>query len=80
MRALGYEDVAGMPVQIELSIKDADLIDLSLCNHVAIAGGLNLMGGDENGFFRTQDRLTWAELAVVASKVAPRLRNRANPW
>lgn len=80
VRALGHEDVAGMQSKIELPVKDADLVDASMRNHVAIACGLGLMGGDDSGFFRPGDKLTWAELATVASKAAPRLRNRFGYW
>lgn len=80
VRALGYEEVAKMPVKIELSVKDADQVDAALCNHVAIACGLGLMAGDENGFFRPQDNLTWAELAALALKAAPALSERFSRW
>lgn len=80
VRALGHEDVAAMPGKIELPVKDADLVDASLRNYVAIACGLGLMTGDENGCFRPQDRLTWAELAAVVTKAAPRLAARLNRW
>lgn len=76
VRALGHEDVAKMPNKIELNVQDADLVDVTLRNHVAIACGLGLMSGDDSGFFRPGDKLTWAELATLASKAAPRLRNR----
>lgn len=80
VRALGHEEVAGMPARIELNVKDAELVDASLRNHVAIACGLGLMTGDASGLFRPQDKLTWAELATIATRAAPRLTARFNHW
>jgi len=74
VRALGYKEIANMPVKIELKMADAELVNENSRNYVAIACGLGLMQGDENGLFRPADQVTWAELAVLVTKAAPRLR------
>lgn len=63
-----------MPVKIELKMADAELVNENSRNYVAIACGLGLMQGDDNGLFRPADQVTWAELAVLVTKAAPRLR------
>jgi len=80
VRALGHEEMAEMSSRIELPVKDADQVEPTLRNHVAIACGLGLMTGDETGFFRPQDNLTLAELTALATKAAPRLAGRFSHW
>jgi len=79
VRALGYGDVAGMPVKIELKAADAAKISEQSLNYVAIAWGLGLLEGDENSLFRPADQATWAELASLVTRAAPRLRS-AGEW
>lgn len=74
VRTLGYGEIAAMPVTIELKIADAGLVSEKARNYVAIACGLGLMQGDENGLFRPADNATWAELASLVTRAAPRLR------
>lgn len=74
VRALGYGDVAAMPVQIELKVADAGQVSEPSRNYVAIACGLGLMQGDENGQFHPSDNITWAELSSLVAKAMPLLR------
>ncbi|MFA5385657.1 MAG: YcdB/YcdC domain-containing protein [Eubacteriales bacterium] len=73
VRALGYGEVADMPVKIELKTADANQVSEKARNYVAIAYGLGLIKGDENGLFRPADQATWAELASIVTRAAPRL-------
>ncbi|MDD4238348.1 MAG: S-layer homology domain-containing protein [Desulfotomaculaceae bacterium] len=74
VRALGYGEIAEMPAKIELKAIDAGLVSEKARNYVAIACGLGLMRGDENGLFRPADNASWAELASLVTRAAPRLR------
>ncbi|OPY56242.1 MAG: hypothetical protein A4E55_02169 [Pelotomaculum sp. PtaU1.Bin035] len=74
VRALGYNDVADMPVKIELKAADAGLVSEQAFNYVAIACGLGLISVDENDMLRPADQATWAELASLVVKATPRLR------
>ncbi|NPV74585.1 MAG: S-layer homology domain-containing protein [Pelotomaculum sp.] len=42
---------------------------------MAIACGLGLIKGDENGLFRPGEEMTWAELASLVTRAAPRLQS-----
>lgn len=75
VRALGFGEVAGMPVKIELKTADAGLVSDRARNYAAIACGLGLFQGDEGGLLRPSDKATWAELAAIVTRAAPRLRN-----
>lgn len=75
VRALGYGEVAEMPAKIELKAADADQVSEKARNYVAIAWGLGLIKGDENDLFRPVDQATWAELASLVTRTAPRLRS-----
>lgn len=74
VRLLGYDEVAAMPVKIELKTADAEQVPEKSRNYVAIACGLGLMHGDDKGYFRPADHATWAELAVLITRAAPRLQ------
>ncbi len=74
VKALGYGEVAAMPIKMELKTTDAALVPESSRNYAAIACGLGLMQGDDEGRFRPLDQATWAELAVLATRAAPRLQ------
>ncbi len=54
-----------MAVEIELKAADADQVSEKARNYVAIACGLGLIIGDENGMFRPGEQMTWAELASL---------------
>ena len=58
VRALGYGEVADMPVKIELKTGDANQVSEKIRNYAAIAYGLGLIKGDENGLFRSADQTT----------------------
>ncbi|MCL6561189.1 MAG: S-layer homology domain-containing protein, partial [Firmicutes bacterium] len=73
VRALGYKEIANMPVKIEIKLADAELVNENSRNYVAIACGLGLMQGDENGLFRPSDNITWAELSSLVTRAMPRL-------
>jgi len=75
VRAFGYSEVAEMAVEIELKAADADQVSEKARNYVAIACGLGLIKGDENGLFRPGEQMTWAELASLVTRVAPRLQS-----
>jgi hypothetical protein len=75
VRALGYSEVAEMPAAIELKAADAGQMSEKARNYVAIAWGLGLIKGDENNLFRPADQVTWAELASLVTRAAPRLRS-----
>lgn len=75
VRALGYGEVAEMPAKIELKAADTDQVSESARNYVAIACGLGLIKGDENGLFRPGEQMTWAELASLVTRAAPRLQS-----
>ena len=75
VRALGYGEIAEMPVEIELKAADAGQVSERARNYAAIACGLGLLKGDENGLLRLSEQVTWAELAALVTKAAPRLRS-----
>lgn len=75
VRALSYGEVAEMPAKIELKAADADQVSEKARNYVAIACGLGLIKGDENGLFRPGEQMTWAELASLVTRIAPRLQS-----
>ncbi len=84
VRAFGYSEVAEMAVEIELKAADADQVSEKARNYVAIACGLGLIKGDENGLFRPGEQMTWAELASLViraelaslvTRAAPRLQS-----
>lgn len=78
VRALGYAEIAEMPVEIELKTADAGQVSERARNYAAIACGLGLLKGDENGLLRPSEQVTWAELAALVTKAAPRLQSI--PW
>lgn len=75
VRALGYGEVAGMTVKIELKTADAGLVSDEAYNYAAIACGLGLFKGDQEGLLRPLEETTWAELAAVMTRAAPRLQD-----
>jgi hypothetical protein len=74
VKALGYDEVAAMPVKIELKTTDAAQVPESSHNYAAIACGLGLMQGDDEGRFRPLDQVIWAELAVLVTRAAHNLQ------
>lgn len=72
---LGHRAVAEAPLHIELHYKDAGQINNDKKNFVAIATGLNLVGGDAEGNFRPREPVTWGELASIVVRLVPQLAN-----
>lgn len=75
VNALGHQEVAEASLSIGLDFKDSSSIIMGKHNYVAIAAGLNLIGGDESGNFRPHDAVSWGELASAVVRIAPRLGN-----
>jgi hypothetical protein len=74
VRALGYRQVAEMPVSITLKFADVQQLSSTDRNYLAIAEGLGIIKGDAQGMFHPNAPLTWAELATMAAEAAPRLQ------
>ncbi|MEG6616741.1 YcdB/YcdC domain-containing protein [Peptococcaceae bacterium 1198_IL3148] len=73
VNGIGYREIADLPVKMEINFKDQNSITDQYKNHVAIAAGLGLFSGDKNGNFNPQQPVTWAELATIVTRVAPKL-------
>jgi hypothetical protein len=63
-----------MKQEIEIPFKDANSISGDKKNYVGIVNGLGLMTADESSCFRPQDSVSWAELATVSLRLAPKLQ------
>lgn len=77
VNGIGYGEVANLPVKIESGIRDWQKINTDYRNHVAIAHGLRIFAGDKEGNFNPKKPVTWAELATVITRAAPKL-NKGN--
>lgn len=65
IRALKYDKVADIQGIFLNPFKDSDQIAPDLTGYVAIAKGLKIVNGDENGFFSPKNKLTRAQAAVI---------------
>lgn len=72
VNGIGYQEVANLPIRMESPFKDVPN-DHPHRNSIAIIQALGVFNGDENGLFKPQQPVTWAELASVITKVAPKL-------
>lgn len=64
LKAMGYENFASIAGIFKVDYTDAEQIDPSLLGYVAIASGLNIVGGS-GGLFSPKDNLTRAQAAVI---------------
>lgn len=74
VRALGYDRVARMPLELPLPVADAAQTSAALRNYVALALGLGAMERADDAF-RPADALSRVE-AVLAALRIPHLRSR----
>lgn len=72
VRALGFGDLVRMPNAIETRFGDADGLDPQARNAAGIAQGLGLLRGAPGGRFAAADPVSWAELATLLVRAAPR--------
>jgi hypothetical protein len=65
VNALGYKDVAVLPGIFKAGFKDDTAIPAGLVGYVAIARGVGIIRGDQNGMFRPNDISTRVMAAVM---------------
>lgn len=72
VNSLGYREIGEITNRIETPFQDAGQISAHKSNYVGLASGLGLLTPDANGNFRPQERVTWAQMASTAGRLAPR--------
>lgn len=65
IKALGYGEIAELNNIYNLTFADADKIPTEKIGYAAIAKGLKIINGDENGCFNPNDKLTRADAAIM---------------
>ncbi|MBQ3573217.1 MAG: S-layer homology domain-containing protein, partial [Clostridia bacterium] len=65
IRALGFREIAELDNIYNCTFKDADKIPTEKTGYAAIAYGLKIISGDENGCFNPNDKLTRADAAIM---------------
>ena len=65
IRALGYREVAELSDTFACGFTDSDSIAPELLGYAAIAKGMGIIKGDENGCFNPNDALTRADAAIM---------------
>lgn len=75
INSLGYREIARMPARIELVCADAGAISPESFNSMALASGLGLLTAGEDGKIRPRDPVSWGEMAVVAFRLAPLIKD-----
>ncbi|MBQ7109233.1 MAG: S-layer homology domain-containing protein [Clostridia bacterium] len=65
IRLLGYGEVAELSHIFNQDFSDADMISEDIAGYVAIAKGLGIIKGDENGNFNGGESLTRADAAIM---------------
>ncbi len=65
VRAIGYREVAEIPNIYVCDFADADKISPEKAGYMAIAKGLNIVRGDENGCFNPDSPLSRADAAIM---------------
>lgn len=65
IRAIGYREVAELPDIFNCSFADAASIPAEQTGYIAIARGLGIVRGDENGSFNADAPLTRADAAIM---------------
>lgn len=74
VNTLGYQEIATSPIKIEIPFKDLDKNPYQ--KHIALVAALGLFTGDKDGHFQPQQPVTWAELATVVTRLAPKIRSK----
>nr|WP_315988629.1 S-layer homology domain-containing protein [Desulforamulus aquiferis] len=72
VHCVGYKEMANLPLKIEVPFSDIPM-DHPYRNHIAIANAMGIFVGDKDGLFNPQQQVSWAELATVVTRVAPRI-------
>ncbi|MGI5920504.1 MAG: PepSY domain-containing protein [Syntrophomonadaceae bacterium] len=72
VRSIGYQPVAEMKNRIDIPVVDSREISPDKINYAAIVHGLNLMSADQQGRFEPNKQITWAQMASIAGRIAPR--------
>ena len=75
INGIGYQEVASLPVKMESPFKDI-ANDHPHRNSIAIVAALGVFVGDKDGLFNPQQPVTWAELATVLTRIAPKINQR----
>lgn len=65
VRALGYREIAELSDIYNCGFADAEKIPAESVGYVAIARGLKIVGGDENGCFNAASGLSRADAAIM---------------
>ncbi len=73
VNALGYQELARSPVKTEVTYQDLE--NNLYQNHIAFVTALRLLVEDKDGYFHPQQPITWAELATIVTRVAPKMNN-----
>ncbi len=71
VNSLGLQEIAQMPNRIDTPFRDAGQIKANKSNYLGLVFGLGLLTPDSNGNFRPQEKVSWAQMASVAGRLAP---------
>ncbi len=72
VNSLGFQEIAEMPNRIDTPFRDVGQISANKPNYVGLVSGLGLLTPDSAGNFRPQEEVSWAQMALVAGRLAPR--------
>ncbi len=69
IKSLGYDNIAQIKNPITTPVKDAGKISANRYNYVGLAYGLGIITPDEKNNLRPLDKVSRAELAMIASRI-----------
>ncbi len=79
VNSLGLQEIAAIPNRIDTPFRDIGQISANKCNYVGLVYGLGLLTPDSSGDFRPQEKVSWAQMASVAGRLAPRALEQPGP-
>jgi hypothetical protein len=72
VNSLGLQEIARIPNRIDTPFRDAGQIAAHKSNYLGLVFGLGLLTPDSKGNIRPQEKVSWAQMASVAGRLAPR--------
>ncbi|NLX02478.1 MAG: S-layer homology domain-containing protein [Syntrophomonadaceae bacterium] len=69
IKSLGYDNIAQIKNPITTPVKDAGKISTNRYNYVGLAYGLGIITPDGNNNLRSLDKVSRAEMAIMASRI-----------
>lgn len=69
IKSLGYDNIAQIKNPITTPVKDAGKISANRYNYVGLAYGLGIITPDGNNNLRSLDKVSRAEMAIMASRI-----------